>query len=313
MTQPVVVSSETGMFFLSSICTGSWPSAYLALNGTSTYEMLRLLDQIDRDQLADFLDVSESMKFSVYLPRILFAASVVVDREVWDGEPRDVTDAREFLAKRSPLRIPRDPTGILPRPVPDMPGLSDDDYENGAELLGVEVAAVKAVAYVESGGRTGFGPDGRPIVRYELHIFQGSTKSKYHVTHPHLSQSYQQGKKYHVGGQPNEWSMLYGAMLLRGCLNQAIAAASWGMFQIMGFNHKASGYGTPQEMASDMCLSAGNQLQAFLQLCKSNGYHHYLAKKDWAGFAKHYNGASYKDNNYDVHLAAAYGRYAAEE
>ena len=38
----------------------------------------------------------------------------------------------------------------------------EKDYERVAQQLGCEVAAVKAVAQVESGGRNGFLRDGRP-------------------------------------------------------------------------------------------------------------------------------------------------------
>src|SRR5438552_1495709 len=81
---------------------------------------------------------------------------------------------------------------------------------SAAANLGVENAVVRAVAQVESGGRTGFGADGRPIIRYELHRFEKFTAKYYHSTHPHLSQpTLAAGNPYHVGGQANEWSLLY--------------------------------------------------------------------------------------------------------
>jgi hypothetical protein len=109
-----------------------------------------------------------------------------------------------------------------------------------------------------------------------------------------------------------EWSHLYGAALLR-CTQQAILATSWGMFQIMGFNHGKAGFATPTEFANAMCAYAGSQLAAFLRLCRSNNWSSYLIAKDWGGFARHFNGPSYGDNHYDQRLAAAYNRYASPQ
>jgi len=71
-------------------------------------------------------------------------------------------------------------------------------------VLGVEVAAVKAVAAVEGSGRC-FGADGRPIMRYELHTFNQATGAKYATTHPHLAAGYSAGLLAHPGGQAGEY------------------------------------------------------------------------------------------------------------
>ena len=160
MSQAVSVSSVAGMSFLSSIVAGSFRQSWIAVNGTNMYEMLRLLDQIDRAALADFLAARPSVINVVNIDRIAFAADVVLNRRVpatsSSDRRTDVADARTFLAHRAPLRIPRDPTGTLPNPKPGAPGPSEADYQAGATLLGAEIAAIKAVADVESGGRTGF-------------------------------------------------------------------------------------------------------------------------------------------------------------
>jgi hypothetical protein len=196
----------------------------------------------------------------------------------------------------------------LPPAVPNQPELTDADFVRAATALGVEVAAVKAVAAVEGSGRC-FGADGRPIMRYELHTFNQATGAKYATTHPHLAAGYSAGLLAHPGGQAGEYSMLYGAMLLRGQRENAIASASWGAFQIMGFNHKSAGFATANDFAQSTYRSAGNQLDAFLSFARSKGASRYLLTKDWANFALHYNGTKYRDNNYDARLAAAYLRF----
>lgn len=134
---------------------------------------------------------------------------------------------------------------------------------------------------------------------------------KYALTHPQFSAGYQAGRRAHThaDAQANEYSMLYGAMLMRGQRETAFASASWGAFQLMGFNHRACGFATANDFAQSMCRSAANQLDAFLEFCKSIGAARYLANKDWAGFANRYNGPDYRVNHYDTNLAAAYRRF----
>jgi N-acetylmuramidase len=48
--------------------------------------------------------------------------------------------------------------------------IQESDYQAAAQSLGCEVAAVKAVAAVESAGH-GFLPNGKPKILFEAHIF----------------------------------------------------------------------------------------------------------------------------------------------
>ncbi|HVZ34992.1 MAG TPA: N-acetylmuramidase domain-containing protein, partial [Polyangiaceae bacterium] len=193
----------------------------------------------------------------------------------------DVADARNFLTGRTPLRITSDPTLTLPPGVPGQAGITDADFDGAAAELGCESAAVKAVAAVEGGSLGCFAADGRPIIRYELHVFNQRTHGKYSKTHPYFATGYGAGKRAHTRLQADEWSMMYGAMMMRGQRDNALASASWGAFQIMGFNHKAAGYATATDLAQGMCRSAGHQLGAFLKFAKGKGATRYLKAKDW--------------------------------
>jgi hypothetical protein len=302
------------MDFLAAIYCRSWRAAWVSLNGTSTYEMLRLLDQIDRLDLADFLDTKSTQSAGTGADRIVFAASVVLNARVPASLPASISasdrnEANSFITNRSPLQIPSDPTRMLPVSGANIP-LTAADFQSGADELGVEVAAVRAVATVESGTGRGFSADGRAIIRYELHRFHKYTAGAYDRTHPHLSKVYPGGLT-HVGGQPTEWSTLYGAMILRNRLSAAIMSASWGVFQIMGENYTLCGYPTALAFANDMCRSTLGQLTVFLKFCRGKNIVRYLAAKDWAGFAYHYNGADYARNNYDTKMAAAYRRFSS--
>jgi hypothetical protein len=57
--------------------------------------------------------------------------------------------------------------------------------------------------------------------------------------------------------------------------------------------------------------SEGNQLRHMANFIKSAGLIDEIQNKDWAGFAKKYNGPAYAQNQYDVKLASAYERFSA--
>lgn len=310
----VAVSAGAGMDFLTAVYCQAWRAAWVSLNGTSTYEMLRLLDQIDRLDLADFAATASSQSSGVGVDRIAFAVSVVKNRRLPAAVPASITgtdrsEATSFLLPpRSPLLIPRDPTHSFP-PTSSTAPLTLTDFQSAADELGVEVAAVRAVASVESGNGRGFAADGRAIIRYELHRFHKYTAGHYDTTHPHLSQVYPAGLA-HVGGQPTEWSTLYGAIILRGRREAAIKSTSWGVFQVMGENYALCGYATAAAFAADMCRSTVGQLTVFLKFCRGKNLIRFLINKDWRGFAYHYNGEGYARNHYDTNMAGAYRRFS---
>ena len=96
----------------------------------------------------------------------------------------------------------------------------------------------------------------------------------------------------------------------------ALKSASWGLFQIMGFNHAVCGFETVHAFASAMYESERRHLLAFCSYVILTAFDgktlvQYLREKNWAGFARGYNGPGYKVNGYDVKLAAAYKRYSS--
>jgi hypothetical protein len=307
--------SPTCENFIRAVVQKNWSSAFLNLNGLNMYEMVRGLAALDPDDLKDLLDRQGDSAGQVNMPRIAYAAEAVQKRKLPATAPGDldetgqVNDVKNWLHHPTPLVFDNDLTGRLPQGNPSVGHLTDADFQAAATDLGVDVAAIRAVAAVESGGRSGFGDGGRPILRYELHIFHGYTRGKYDRTHPHLSQpNLAAGNRYHVGGQANEYSLLHGAMILRNQVETAWNSASWGMFQVMGFNHT----GSPDvaTFVAAMYESEARQLQSFLTFCRNAGLANALKTHDWATFARGYNGANYAVTHYDVHIANAYARYA---
>jgi N-acetylmuramidase len=192
----------------------------------------------------------------------------------------------------------------LPAPNPNAPRLTDADFTRAANEFGIDAAVIHAVAKVESGGRSGFDAQGRPKILFEAHIFHKFTAGKYDKKYPQLSQrTWEKGKLYYTLDQ---WTRMYQAMDLD--TTAAWKSASWGMFQIMGFNHNGST--TVAEFVAAMFDSEYQHLKSFLAFCKDNKLFKALQDKDWATFARAYNGPKYKENKYDEKMEKAYKKYS---
>lgn len=193
-----------------------------------------------------------------------------------------------------------------------MENLTENDFQRVADWLGVEMAVVKAVQTVETGGRGGFVAPRRPVILFEGHIFwrelkkQGLDPEKYVAGNENIL--YPKWEKGHYYGGIREYERLEKARKIHK--EAADASTSWGMFQVMGFNYVMCGYGSVDEMVKDMCTGEDKQLEAFARFVKLTGLRPNLERKDWTGFAKRYNGSGYAQNQYDKKLEEAYRRLA---
>jgi len=185
--------------------------------------------------------------------------------------------------------------------------LTSEDVADAAEALSCEVACVRAVIEVESNGK-GFGPDGRPIILYEPHVFHRETGGKFSAGHGGVSYA-KWGMKPYPKSQADRWAQLEYARKLDD--TAALKSASYGLFQIMGFNYRACGFATVQDFVTAMMVSERAQLMAFVAYLKHTGLDRPLRDRRWAVFASRYNGPGYARNHYDTKLAAAYSRWAA--
>jgi hypothetical protein len=90
----------------------------------------------------------------------------------------------------------------------------------------------------------------------------------------------------------------------------AVASASYGLFQIMGFNFVACGFADAKAFVADMAKSQAAQLAAFANFVRSNNLADELVRKDWEGFAAGYNGSG-QIERYGRLLREAYERLKA--
>lgn len=188
--------------------------------------------------------------------------------------------------------------------------LTEEDFRLAAQLLDVESAALKAVKEVESGRYGGFLDSGRPVILFEGHIFWNRLKKKGINPEEHMAGNenilYPKWDKSHYKGGEAEYARLEQARKIDR--EAADASASWGMFQIMGFNHAACGEKNVAGFVDMMSRSELHQLLLSARFIRSGGMLPALQRKDWAEFAKRYNGPAYMQNRYDEKLAAAYNK-----
>jgi hypothetical protein len=185
--------------------------------------------------------------------------------------------------------------------------LSRADENAAAIELGVSVDVVKAVAAVEA-RKTGFirGTD-LPCILFEGHKFSAFTRGKYDRDFPHLS--YPKWTKAHYVGGRGEYDRLLEAIKINdGDPTPALMSTSWGMFQIMGFNHEAAGFPTVRDFVNDQSMGEDRQLLAFVRFIKANNLLGPLRARDWEDFARAYNGPGFRANEYHVKLATEFTR-----
>jgi hypothetical protein len=190
--------------------------------------------------------------------------------------------------------------------------ITEEDFNRIAASLDVEPASVKAVNKIES-PRGPFLPSGKPYILFEGHVFwkelqaQKIDPRKYRKGNEDIL--YPSWTKVFYKGGEGEYGRLERAMgINEGC---ALRSASWGAFQIMGFNHKACGFKTVQDFVQAQRESATAQLEAFVSYIKNNKpTYNALRQKNWDMFARLYNGASYAKNAYHLKLAKAYKEFS---
>ena len=197
--------------------------------------------------------------------------------------------------------------------------------EELAGRVGIEPAAAIGVVCVESGGEA-FGPDGRPTIRFESHVFRRSLPAR-------LLPAFD--RWFRIGGaQPwlghtfrptlrAPWTSFHGAQRLEwrayevACdidEDAATRSISVGLAQVMGFNHALVGYATPRAMLAAMSEDVRFQLIALFDFIagpeRTRPAVVALRRGDLERFAAIYNGAGQAQHYaalIETHIAAFRG------
>jgi len=186
--------------------------------------------------------------------------------------------------------------------------IPDPTWAPLAQSLDIEVAALRAVAAVESAGN-GFlpAPSELPKILFEGHAFHRLTQGRFDAQHPSLSYP-KWTKQFYSKTGAGEWERLNAACTLDR--TAALQSASWGMFQTMGFNYAMCGFTDVEAFVAQHKAGAPQQLECFVKFISRDVFLTALRNHKWATFAAHYNGPGYAANQYDKKLAAAYAAFS---
>lgn len=187
------------------------------------------------------------------------------------------------------------------------------DYKKAATDLGVEEAAIKAVASVESHG-SGLIKDVSgnmvPKILFERHVMFRRLRDFTNIKSADMAAKYPDIVNPKSGGYKGglaEHERLQKAVEIDR--NTALESASWGQYQIMGYHWELLGLNSVQELVNKAYTEEG-QLDLFVRFIKANPLiHKALKEKNWAMFARGYNGPAYVKNSYDTKMKAAYERF----
>lgn len=179
-----------------------------------------------------------------------------------------------------------------------------------ARRMGVEPAALLAVAEIESAGRPFALVRGKPmpLIRWECHYFYRNLP---HELRPKGIQARLANPSAGAIPNPASQEARY-QMLERGKAiheEAALMSCSWGLGQVMGEHWKRLGFRSPQHMVQVACSGVGGQTELMARFIDRMGLKGHLRGKNWAGFARSYNGAGYRANRYDEKMGRAYIRY----
>lgn len=177
-----------------------------------------------------------------------------------------------------------------------------------AAKLKVPVGAVIGTLVAESGGAA-FASDGRLVIRFEVHLFyrfwgeqnqnvfnrffsfdrsSAANGFKNHMWRPNVESEFQ----FFHGKSSREWEVLSFARALND--TAALKSISMGMSQVVGFNFRAIGYESVQQMFDQFARSPHAQILALFDFVKGPGGSspviQAMQNGDFVAFARAYNG-----------------------
>ncbi len=183
--------------------------------------------------------------------------------------------------------------------------IEDIDLPRIGAKIGVGEDEIHAVMDVETRG-SGFDSQGRPRILFERHKFY-----KYLPASKKAAGVKSGLANKRPGGYGKE-SAQYGKLVRAMAIDKtaALKSASWGLGQIMGFNHEAAGYATVDAMVKAFMDDEDNHLEAMINFIKFNHLDDELRDHEWAAFARGYNGPGYRRNDYHTKLTTAYAKWS---
>lgn len=184
--------------------------------------------------------------------------------------------------------------GRQPRVEPERPGITAEQSKAFGESMNGGVHWAMVFAILESNNK-GLTETGRPVLRFEKHKWKKFTSRN------------RAARVYDRARNPRDYDDRYEQYLGMRMVHHhgAMLSHSWGVFQIMGFNHRLAGYENWRQFELAMDTIEG-QLKAWRSFVLANPPLLSALRKDNAqAVAYHYNGPAYAMNRYDVRFAQA--------
>lgn len=187
--------------------------------------------------------------------------------------------------------------------------LAPEDYERAAKTIGCDVPAIKAVVTVEAAG-AGFDAKKRPKVLPEPHYFYKLLSGAKRDRAVEAGLAYPKwGARPYATTQDARYAQIDAMIAIDA--ETALDSCSWGIGQIMGANAEVCGFRNAVDMVTVFLEGEGRQLDGIVGFIIGNNLAGALVRKNWAAFAKGYNGPRYAENLYDTKLATAYRKHAS--
>lgn len=179
-----------------------------------------------------------------------------------------------------------------------------------AAEIGVEPAVLLAVAEVESGGRAFVQVGGRrePMIRFEGHYFDRRLSPRNRMAARRAGLAHPQaGRIANPGTQAARWRLLERAAAIDR--KAAYEATSWGLGQVMGAHWSWLGFADVEALVAEARSGAAGQARLTARYIDRAGLQAAVRARDWAAFARGYNGPLYASSGYHRKIAAAFERH----
>jgi peptidoglycan hydrolase-like protein with peptidoglycan-binding domain len=186
------------------------------------------------------------------------------------------------------------------------------DVDKAAVKFNLPADVIKGFKDVEAKSQ-GFLNDGRVIILFERHRFYrdivakfGQAKAnEFYRLHPSVCNPNRGGYL----GNEKEYPRLERAISMDR--ESALRSTSFGLFQIMGFNHVSTGHTSVNNFVNAMSKSEHEQLNAVLSfITKNPPLARAVRSKNYALIGRHYNGPAFETNDYANKLRNAVARYS---
>jgi hypothetical protein len=187
------------------------------------------------------------------------------------------------------------------------------EIEIVAARIGVEPAALLAIAEVEAAGRAYATVNGRkePLIRFEGHYFDRRLPAgKRAAAREAGLADPKAGAVKNPASQAARWAMLGKAAAIDH--KAAHESVSWGIGQVMGAHWEWLGYADIDALVGEARSGVGGQISLMARYIDKAGLAAAIRRRDWAAFARAYNGPDYKRQGYDRKIAEAYENHAGE-